>query len=94
MTVPDRMHKPAGGSSMRNATSIATIAIAATLTPAALAMLAGGLTGDALKASLMGLPLGLSAVGLIASLLGIVSIQALKGMGPAAALRYSAWRDL
>ncbi len=70
---------------------IATMAIAATLAPAALEMLSGGLTGDALKASLMGLPLGLSAVGLIGSLLGIVSIQALKGMGPAAALRYSAW---
>jgi K(+)-stimulated pyrophosphate-energized sodium pump len=39
----------------------------------------------------MGLPLSLSAVGLGASLLGILSMQALKGMGPAGALRYSAW---
>lgn len=70
---------------------IATLAIAATLTPGALDLLAGTLAGDALKSALMGLPLALSAVGLGASLLGILSIQALKAMGPAAALRYSAW---
>lgn len=70
---------------------IATLAIAATLAPAALAVLAGGVEGEALKAALMALPLGLSAVGLVASVLGILSIQLLKGMGPAAALRYSAW---
>ncbi len=70
---------------------IATLAIAATLAPAALEALSGGLSGDALKSSLMALPLGLSAVGLVASILGILSIQLLKGMGPAAALRYSAW---
>jgi len=70
---------------------IATLAIAATLTPAALEALSGGLSGDALKSALMALPLGLSAVGLVASILGILSIQLLKGMGPAAALRYSAW---
>jgi K(+)-stimulated pyrophosphate-energized sodium pump len=39
----------------------------------------------------MSLPLVLSAVGLVASILGILSIQVLKAMGPAAALRYSAW---
>jgi K(+)-stimulated pyrophosphate-energized sodium pump len=70
---------------------IATLAIAATLAPGALDMLAGSLSGDVLKSALMGLPLALSAVGLGASVLGILSIQALKGMGPAAALRYSAW---
>ena len=70
---------------------IATMAIAATLTPAGLVALGDGLTGDALKSALMGLPLALAAVGLVGSVLGIVSIQALKGMGPAAALRYSAW---
>ena len=70
---------------------IATLAIAATLAPGALDLLAGSLSGDGLKSALMGLPLALSAVGLGASVLGILSIQALKGMGPAAALRYSAW---
>ena len=70
---------------------IATLAIAATMPAAGLALLAGGLAGDGLKASLMALPLVLSAVGLAASLLGILSIQVLKTMGPAAALRYSAW---
>ncbi len=70
---------------------IATMAIAATLTPAGLVALGDGLTGDALKSALMGLPLALAAVGLVGSVLGIISIQALKGMGPAAALRYSAW---
>ncbi|MDA0207412.1 MAG: sodium-translocating pyrophosphatase [Acidobacteria bacterium] len=70
---------------------IATMAIAATLAPEALSLLGGTLSGDALKPALMGLPLALSAVGLGASLLGILSIQALKSMGPAGALRYSAW---
>lgn len=70
---------------------VATMAIAATLAPDALNLLSGGSSGDALKAMLMGLPLSLSAVGLAASLLGILSMQALKSMGPAGALRYSAW---
>jgi len=70
---------------------IATLAIAATLQPEGLAALAGGVSGEALRSVLMTLPVGLSAIGLIASLLGILSIQALKGMGPAPALRYSAW---
>ena len=39
----------------------------------------------------MSLPIVLAAVGTIASLIGILSIQVLKGMGPASALRYSAW---
>jgi len=70
---------------------IATLAIAATLQPEGLAALSGGLTGDALKTALMALPLGLSCVGLVASILGIISMQLLKNSGPAAALRYSAW---
>jgi K(+)-stimulated pyrophosphate-energized sodium pump len=71
---------------------VASMAIAATLGPEALTLLAGSLAaGDALKSALIGLPLALSAVGLGASLLGILSMQALKSMGPAAALRYSAW---
>ena len=70
---------------------IATMAIAATLAPAGLANLAGGATGESLKLILMGLPLALSALGMVASLLGILSMQVLKGSGPAAALRYSAW---
>ncbi|MBK9166769.1 MAG: sodium-translocating pyrophosphatase [Bryobacterales bacterium] len=67
---------------------IATIAIGATLKPEALALLGNG-TG--LIGTLMALPLVLAGIGLVASLLGILSIQVLKGMGPAAALRYSAW---
>ena len=70
---------------------IATMAIAATLAPAGLADLAGGASGEPLKLILMGLPLALSALGMVASLLGILSMQVLKGGGPAAALRYSAW---
>ncbi len=70
---------------------IATIAIAATLSADSLGQLGGALGGDALRSSLMALPLVLSAVGMIASLLGILSIQILKGLGPAAALRYGAW---
>ena len=66
---------------------IATIAIAATLGPAMLEQLGGG----DIRASLMALPLVLSAVGLLCSVIGIVSIKGLESMGPAAALRYSAW---
>jgi K(+)-stimulated pyrophosphate-energized sodium pump len=70
---------------------IATLAIAATMQPDVMQMLSGGATGDELRSMLMGLPLTLSAIGLIASLIGILSMQALKGIGPAKALRYSAW---
>ena len=70
---------------------IATLAIAATLSTEGLQMLAAGNTAEAVRAGLMSLPLVLAAVGLIASLLGILSIQALKSMGPASSLRYSAW---
>ena len=70
---------------------IATIAIAATLQSDGLRMLAGSGGPEQVKAGLMAFPLALSAAGLIASLLGIGSMQAFKIMGPAAALRYSAW---
>ncbi len=70
---------------------VATLAIGATLSPDVLQSLSGGATGDELRAILMGLPLTLSAIGLVASLLGILSMQALKGIGPAKALRYSSW---
>ena len=72
---------------------IATIAIAATMGTAALQMLAAAPGGapDELKASLMALPLVLAGVGLLASLIGNLSIQVSKSMGPANALRYSAW---
>ena len=70
---------------------IATIAIAATLPATALATLAPGISEQLGKEVLMGFPLALSAVGLAASLLGILSMQALKTIGPAPALRYSSW---
>ncbi|MCY4586893.1 MAG: sodium-translocating pyrophosphatase [Bryobacterales bacterium] len=70
---------------------IATLAIAATLSTEGLQLLAAGNTAEAVRAGLMSLPLVLAAVGMIASLLGILSIQALKSMGPASSLRYSAW---
>ena len=70
---------------------IATLAIAATLAGDKLGFLAGALSGEALRAALMALPLVLAGVGTAASLLGILSIQFLKALGPAAALRYSTW---
>ncbi|MEZ5367215.1 MAG: sodium-translocating pyrophosphatase [Bryobacterales bacterium] len=70
---------------------IATMAIAATLTAEGLTGLAGGASGEQLKLMLIGLPLALSAVGMLASLLGILSMQVLKSGGAAAALRYSSW---
>ncbi len=70
---------------------IATLAIAATLPEGALSQLSGSVSGEALRSALMALPLVLSSVGLVASLVGIVSVRALKALGPAAALRYAAW---
>jgi K(+)-stimulated pyrophosphate-energized sodium pump len=70
---------------------VATLAIGATMAPDVLQALSGGASGDELRAILMGLPLTLSAIGLVASLLGILSMQILKSIGPAAALRYSSW---
>jgi K(+)-stimulated pyrophosphate-energized sodium pump len=70
---------------------IATIAIAATLGTEGLAKLAaeGVASGDAIRSSLMALPLLLAALGLIASLIGIFSMRILKAISPASALRYS-----
>ncbi|HKY31179.1 MAG TPA: sodium-translocating pyrophosphatase [Candidatus Polarisedimenticolia bacterium] len=70
---------------------VASIAIGATLMPAALETLkaAPTVTDDALKGILMALPLLLAGVGLIASFAGILSMHALKSWNPASALRYS-----
>ncbi len=65
---------------------IASIAIAATITP-------GGLTGlfssgaDASRATLMALPLILAVLGLIASVIGIYSMHIFKKIDPQSALR-------
>ncbi|WP_022852217.1 sodium-translocating pyrophosphatase [Limisalsivibrio acetivorans] len=64
---------------------IATVAIAATASPALLQKL-GGLD---LTANLMFLPVFLAVVGLVASLVGVFSMKMLKNTEPAAALRYS-----
>ena len=70
---------------------VATLAIAATLPAEALGMLAGGAAGATLQSALMALPLILSSLGLVASVIGILAIQLMKGMRPAAALRYAPW---
>lgn len=70
---------------------VATIAIAATLLPEGLALLkaAPEVSDVGIKAILMGLPLVLAMIGLIASFVGIGSMKVLKQYSPAAALRYS-----
>lgn len=73
---------------------IATIAIAATATAATVAALASGQNLsqaeiDATRSSLMLTPLMFAALGLIASLIGVVSMKVLKNTDPAKALRYS-----
>ncbi len=70
---------------------IASLAIAATLPGHALEQLAGTVGGETLRSALMALPLIVSSVGLVASLVGILAVRVLKGLGPAGALRYSAW---
>ncbi|MCP3979913.1 MAG: sodium-translocating pyrophosphatase [bacterium] len=72
---------------------IATIAIAATLGVGSDALLKlsadGSVSGDMLKTALTALPLVLAGIGLVASLLGILSMHVLKKIDPAGALRYS-----
>ena len=70
---------------------VATIAIAATLSPASIAPLRGsaGMADGVVQALLMSLPLLLAVLGLAASFLGILSMRILKQFSPAAALRYS-----
>jgi len=60
---------------------IATIAIAATASPVLMNLLGGN------KIALMYLPIFLAVIGLVASLIGIFSMNALKNMDPAKALR-------
>jgi K(+)-stimulated pyrophosphate-energized sodium pump len=62
---------------------IATIALAATGASKVLAIT------DANRLDYMSLPIFIISVGLIASLVGVVSIRVLGGLGPAQALRYS-----
>ncbi len=74
---------------------IATIAIAATLTPGAELLAKLGPQGvssyDTIKPLLMAEPLLLAGVGLIASVIGILSMAALKSGDPANALRNAAF---
>ncbi|MEM7358062.1 MAG: sodium-translocating pyrophosphatase [Pseudomonadota bacterium] len=60
---------------------IATIAIAATLSGVALTQLGGN------AQALMGLPLALSSIGLLCSIVGIIVIKMLSGQAPEKALR-------
>jgi K(+)-stimulated pyrophosphate-energized sodium pump len=69
---------------------IATIAMAATASSAMLAILAPGIT-DPIQAKMaaMSFPLAVIMVGLVASLLGILSVRLMQNSDPGAALRYS-----
>lgn len=62
---------------------IATVAIAASATPELLAIIGGT------QANMMFLPVLLAVIGLVASLIGVLSMKVLKNTEPAAALRYS-----
>jgi K(+)-stimulated pyrophosphate-energized sodium pump len=68
---------------------IATIALAATLALPTLDALAPALSPERSQAVLMGLPLYLAGVGLIASLLGVFSMTLLRKIDPQKALRYA-----
>jgi K(+)-stimulated pyrophosphate-energized sodium pump len=71
---------------------IATIAIAATVTGNALAILLAdaGMPEATAKGLLMSLPLVMAMIGLLASLVGIASMYVFKNTNPAGALRWSA----
>ncbi|MEM9019433.1 MAG: sodium-translocating pyrophosphatase [Planctomycetota bacterium] len=66
---------------------IATIAIAATLTAPAALMADGAMAADSAKALLMYLPVGMTTVGLLCSLVGIFLVKAVSKMEPSMALR-------
>jgi len=70
---------------------VASIAIAATLLPQSLAALraVNAAPGSDLQAILMALPLALSVIGLLGSIAGILSMQVLKRLDAASALRNS-----
>jgi len=73
--------------------TIATIAIGATLGAAQLqALIAEGssLTPTAATSALMGMPIVMAMIGLVASLIGIASMAVFKNTNPAGALRWSA----
>jgi len=65
---------------------VATIAIAAAAGPDLLAQIAHG---DQARHVAMSMPLILAMIGLVFSLIGIASMKFLKGINPAAALRYT-----
>jgi K(+)-stimulated pyrophosphate-energized sodium pump len=71
---------------------VATIAIGATVSGAGLAALLAdaGMAEPAAKSLLMGLPLVMAMIGLLASLVGIASMYVFKNTNPAGALRWSA----
>jgi K(+)-stimulated pyrophosphate-energized sodium pump len=67
---------------------IASIAIASTIGLELMnRKLGGGLTGEALRSSLMGLPLMLASTGLVCSVLGILLVRMATAMSPEKALR-------
>lgn len=68
---------------------IATLAIAATASVTAINALAPSLDGEATRTLLMGLPLYLAAIGLVASLISVASMLVLRKIEPQKALRYS-----
>ncbi|MGE4496687.1 MAG: sodium-translocating pyrophosphatase [Deferribacterales bacterium] len=69
---------------------IATIAIAATASPALILQVSQpGMAFDMFKMNMMSLPIGLAVIGLVASLVGVFSMKLLKNTPPASALRYS-----
>ena len=72
---------------------VATIAIAATAGSALLSKLGGGgvLEESAIKALAMQLPLMVVMIGLVASLVGVLSMRVLQYLSPAAALRYASF---
>ena len=68
---------------------IATIAMAATASTVMLNKLAPGMGETEAKLATMSYPLLVIMVGLIASLVGVLSVRLLQNISPAAALRYS-----
>jgi len=68
---------------------IATIAIAATVSVAGLAVLAPGVAEDTARVAAMAYPLTVIMVGLAASLVGVLTVRILQNADPSAALRYA-----
>jgi K(+)-stimulated pyrophosphate-energized sodium pump len=70
---------------------VATIAIAATASATLLSKVAAGPAAESIRLTAMQLPLIVVMIGLVASVIGVMSLKVLQSLSPASALRYATY---